>query len=128
MAAYSAALLAEVEDPVAAIDYLLTRLIEYTQSSHYCGGAPLAAVALETAASNERLRQTCEQAYTDLRQPYVDKLLAGGYPPARAETLATLILSAIEGAVILSRTQRSPQPLEAIRTEVRALLTHARQP
>lgn len=126
MAAYSAALLDQAEDPIAAIDSLLAALVEYTQSSHYCGGAPLAAVALEMAAVSDRLRHACEQAYAALRQPYVDKLVSGGYAPERAASLATLILAAIEGAVILSRTQQSPAPLVAVRNEVRLLLECAR--
>src|SRR5215218_8532269 len=77
MSAYSAQVLAAVDNPVAAIDYFLRHLIAYTQGSDYCGGAPLAAVALETSASSERLQQACAAAYADLQQPFYDKLVGG---------------------------------------------------
>jgi TetR/AcrR family transcriptional repressor of lmrAB and yxaGH operons len=125
MSTYSTQLLAEVEDPVAAIDHFLRHLIAYTQGSHYCGGAPLAAVALETAASSERLQHTCAAAYADLRRPFYDKLVGGGYAPERAESLATLIVAVLEGGVILSRAQQSSAPLEQVRREVVEVLACA---
>jgi TetR/AcrR family transcriptional repressor of lmrAB and yxaGH operons len=122
MAAFTGRLLGEVEDPAAAVDHFLQHLIAYTQGSGYCGGAPLAAVALETAGSSERLRAACAGAYADLRRPFVERLLAGGYPPQRAEALGTLIVAALEGGVILSRAQQSAEPLEQVRGEIARLL------
>ena len=122
MSAYSAQLLAEVDDPVAAVDNFLRHLIAYTQGSHYCGGAPLAAVALETSATSERLQQACAAAYADLRRPFYDKLVCGGFTPERAQSLATLIVALLEGGVILSRAQQSSVPLEQVRREAVELL------
>lgn len=127
MSTYSAQLLAEVEDPGGAIDHFLRHLIAYTQGSHYCGGAPLAAVALETAGSSERLQQTCAAAYAELCRPFYDKLVAGGYACERAESLSTLIVALLEGGVILSRAQQSSAPLEQVRRGVVELLAGAQR-
>jgi TetR/AcrR family transcriptional repressor of lmrAB and yxaGH operons len=122
MAAFTARLLGEVEDPAAAVDHFLQHLIAYTQGSSYCAGAPLAAVALETAGSSERLRAACAGAYANLRQPFVERLLGGGYAPKQAEALGTLIVAALEGGVILSRAQQRAEPLEQVRGEIARLM------
>lgn len=119
---FTAHLLSEVADPVEAIDRVLADMIEHFSASHYCGGAPLAAVALETAAHSARLRTTCAAAYNELTTVFAAKLAAGGYPEARAARLATVIVAGIEGAVILSRTQQSVAPLAALREELSTLL------
>jgi hypothetical protein len=43
-------------------------------------------------------------------------------PTERAEELATLIMSAIEGAVVMARATRDVKPLEHIHRQLRALL------
>ena len=125
MVAHTAQLLDQHADPVDAVDCVLAGLAEHFSASHFCGGAPLAAVALETAASSERLRQTCDAAYTAMCEQFRGKLQAGGYAAPQADALATAIVACIEGAIILSRTQRSPAPLEAVRALLRTLLTCA---
>jgi TetR/AcrR family transcriptional regulator, lmrAB and yxaGH operons repressor len=127
MAGHATAALASVEDPIAAVLAFLDGLIEYTRGHAYCGGAPLAAVALETAASNDRLREACRLAYEDLRRPFVARLLAGGFSPDRAESLATTINAGVEGAMIMSRTQQTTLPLEQLRRELEVLLNCARK-
>jgi len=120
---FTAAMLSEAADPVAAVDRVLAGLIEHLSASRYCGGAPLAAVALETAANNSRLRATCATAYTELIAVFETKLTAGGFPAARAARLAAVIVAGIEGAVILSRTQQSVAPFTQLREELHILLT-----
>jgi TetR/AcrR family transcriptional repressor of lmrAB and yxaGH operons len=119
---FTVQLLNEDADPVAAVDRVLAALIELFSASQYCGGAPLAAVALETAAHSPRLRTTCAAAYNEMIDAFAAKLRAGGYPPARSARLATVIVAGIEGAVILSRTQQSTAPLALLREELGVLL------
>lgn len=119
---FTASVLGAIADPVAAVDGVLAGLIEHFSASHYCGGAPLAAVALETAAHSERLRTTCAVAYNELIAVFAAKLVEGGYMEARATRLATVIVAGIEGAVILSRTQQSLAPLISLREELSVLL------
>lgn len=119
---FAASLLSEVVDPIAAVDRVLASLIEHLSASQYCGGAPLAAVALETAARSPRLRETCAAAYCDLIGVFEAKLSAGGFSATRAARLATVIVAGIEGAVVLSRTQQSVAPLSELREELHILL------
>ncbi|MFO7635584.1 MAG: TetR/AcrR family transcriptional regulator [Caldilinea sp.] len=123
MQAHTAAILSEVAAAVEAVDRVLEGMVEHFGASHFCGGAPLAAVALETSACSERLRTSCAQAYGGLSVEFEQKLIAGGFAPERARRLATIIVASIEGAIILCRTQQSAEPLALVRQELRVLLT-----
>lgn len=127
MADFIGEALAAHDDAQAAILGFFDRAVEYIEGSGFCGGAPMAAVALETAGSSERLRAACADAYAALVRVFAAKLEAGGYAPARAHSLATLINAAIEGAMILSRAQRSAAPLALARAEIEALLECTRR-
>jgi TetR/AcrR family transcriptional repressor of lmrAB and yxaGH operons len=82
----------------------------------------MAAVALETSNHSERLRQACADGYERMQKLFEDKLLAGGFPLARAHTLAVTILAALEGGVILSRAEQNAQPLRLVAEEMKHLL------
>jgi hypothetical protein len=43
----------------------------------------------------------------------------------RARSIATLVIAAIEGAVVLSRAQRSSEPLERVSAELERTLSEA---
>jgi hypothetical protein len=47
-----------------------------------------------------------------------DGLRREGIKPANARQMATMIVSSLEGAVVLSRAQRSIQPLEQVLRQV----------
>jgi hypothetical protein len=49
-------------------------------------------------------------------------LCAGGFAAPRAERLATLVVSALEGAIILCRAQRDLGPLDDVLAEITPLL------
>lgn len=126
MRRFASTILSEIEDAVEAVDQVVERLIEFFSVSEHCGGAPLAAVALETSASSTRLRTTCADAYKGLIDAFAQKLTQAGYPLQQAQALATTVVASIEGAVILSRTQQSTSPMEQVRAALRTLLTQAR--
>jgi TetR/AcrR family transcriptional regulator, lmrAB and yxaGH operons repressor len=52
-------------------------------------------------------------------------LIESGIENGRAQRLASLVIAAIEGAVILSRTQRATQPLHDAAAELELLLRDA---
>jgi hypothetical protein len=53
-------------------------------------------------------------------------LLTSGVPAARATTLASLILSTIEGVVVVSLAQRSAEPMELAAAELLRIVEAAR--
>lgn len=51
-----------------------------------------------------------------------DELLRMDVPPSRARSLATLVISALEGAIMLARIRRDTGRLDAVVTELSPLL------
>lgn len=122
LAANSRMVLSQAGTPADALRRFFDGLIAYFASANFCGGAPLAAVALETAGSSERLRQACADAYDLLLAPFAEALEAGGFAPARARSFSMLINAAIEGGVVLARSQQSTEPLRQVRDELLRLV------
>jgi TetR/AcrR family transcriptional repressor of lmrAB and yxaGH operons len=97
-------------------------LSHYVPASGYRAGGPITTVALETAANNDRLRQVCDAVYISWQTAFAEKLLENGFSQGQSERLASLIIAAIEGGILLSRTSRSPKPLENIADELLPLI------
>ena len=107
---------------IEAIYRFVLSLADHAESEQCAAGAPIAAVALETATTSERLQQACQAAYRLQQLPFEERLLADGFAPERAYALAVTIIAALEGGFILSRTEHTSQPLRIIAEEIRRLL------
>lgn len=74
-------------------------------------GCPVSVVTLEMGAESERLQQACASAFESWIAPTAALLEADGFGAKESRPLATVVVSMIEGAVIVSRATRSVQPL-----------------
>jgi len=92
------------------------------RESDWQRGCPLATVTLEAAALSEPIRQVCDTSFDEWRAIFASELVAEGVDPDRAKSLATTMLSAIEGALILCRAARDAAPLGSVTDELLALL------
>ena len=90
-----------------AIEALATIVSE----SNFRLGCPVSVVTLEMGAESERLRQACAAAFEAWIAPTSALLEASGVDAKEARSLATVVVSTIEGAVIVSRAMQSTQPL-----------------
>jgi TetR/AcrR family transcriptional repressor of lmrAB and yxaGH operons len=102
------------DEPGAAIravcDALATSLVE----SDYHRGCPLATAALEAAASSDAIQEVCASHFSGWHALLEARLSQLGVSEAMRPALATLILSAVEGAQLLARAHRSPEPLRQV--------------
>ncbi len=106
--------LATIDDPIVAIQSFIRMVAYHVEASGFRSGGPLMIVAMETAISSECLNSVCREAYDLLLHAFQEKLQSGGYAEAQAIQLATFIISAIEGGIILSRTNHSGDPLRTV--------------
>jgi TetR/AcrR family transcriptional regulator, lmrAB and yxaGH operons repressor len=111
-----------VGDAVSAFALVLAQEL---QTSSFRKGCPVAMVAMETAGTSDRLRQTCEQIYAAWSALVEQRLIAAGISRDAARAWATLIWAAVEGALLLSRTYQSAFPLETIAAQLKQLLNQA---
>lgn len=103
--------LAAIADPAEALQAFCEQVAENVERSGFRAGGPLTSVAAETATTSERLNQACRAAYAGMRQAFEEKLLTGGISQEQAGALAGFVLAAMEGAILLSRTAHSGDPL-----------------
>lgn len=101
------------ESVAAAARAAIVALAAVVRESDYTLGCPVSVVTLEMGAESERLRGACASAFERWIAPTSTLLEHGGLPSAEARALATVIISMIEGSVIVARATRSTQPLEA---------------
>lgn len=91
----------------------------------YEGGCPLVAAAADVSATSDGIRTVLQRAFQGWLEPMAAALVRTGVPQERAGTLATMIISALEGAIILSRISRDTGPLDAVEAELGPLLDAA---
>lgn len=109
-----------------SIQSFLEGIAHNVELSGFTAGGPLAIVASETATTHENLNMVCRSAYSELISAFEDKFLASGCSPEEASSLAWMVTSTIEGAIILSRTFHSGDPLRRAGSELARLVKSAR--
>ena len=120
VSARMAGVLASTPDPASAIDGVLAVLGDHLVASDYREGCPVATVALDAAAQSDAIRAACAGVYDSWEGLVAEHLRAAGV--ADAESLATLLVAAVEGALLLARTRRSVAPLRTVGAHLHALL------
>ncbi len=88
-------------------------------------GCPLVATVADTAATSDTLREAVGKAFDGWQRPVATALEQLGVPPSRSAALAVLMLSTLEGAIVLARAHRDIAPLETVVEELRPLLDGA---
>ena len=112
-------------DPAAVFDAFLASWREALRASDYRAGCPVLAVAIESRDGTTTLVDTARATFDEWREALGEMLRRGGASPARARRLATLVVAAVEGAVVLSRAERTLKPLDEVGRELRGLLISA---
>jgi len=97
---------------------------EFTTAG-FDGGCPLVATVADTAATSESLREIVSKAFEGWQRPVAETLVGMGVPPVRSESLAVLMISALEGAIVLARAHLDVGPLDTVVEELRPLLDGA---
>lgn len=116
-----AATLDSSDDVGEALARLLDALAAGLEASGFADGCPIATVALETANDSEAMRTAADGAFESWLAALEARLCAAGLSADAAARRALLVLSAIEGALILARVRRDVSPLAAVRDELVSL-------
>ena len=107
-----AAIVAEGDDAAAGVHDFFWGAAATLVETDYEDACPIATVALEVASTNEPLRV----ATADVFESWIEGLTAfltvrGGIAGDRSRALAIEILAILEGAFVLSRALKSPEPM-----------------
>lgn len=112
------------EDPAAALDGFVGLWRGVLEESDFEAGCPIVAAALEGDRS-PGARAAAAAAFREWRRLLADAFAGAGLPAAEADSLATLFIAAIEGAIVLARAQRSIEPLTKVAAELRTFAESA---
>lgn len=79
----------------------------------YIDPSPIGTVALEMASTSEPLRQATADVFESWIGYSAARLEAAGADPKRSRELAIAVVALLQGAFVLGRALRSPEPVEA---------------
>jgi TetR/AcrR family transcriptional regulator, lmrAB and yxaGH operons repressor len=102
-------------DAAGAVGAVVDHLGRELAASDFRSGCPLATVALDAAGESPVIAEACAAGYRSWQEALAALFGAHGVPAPRREELATVVLAAIEGGLLLARTGRDLAPLRAVR-------------
>src|SRR6516162_4711168 len=109
-------------DPASLVRALAQILASRFERSGYQNGCAIATMVLELAPGDEEFSAAFDAVFARWRAALVTRFEPLGLAPGRAKVLADLTMSALEGALVLSRAARSTEPFT---TTTEALISGA---
>jgi AcrR family transcriptional regulator len=92
------------------------------ERSDFSEGCPIATTALETSAQSEALGAATRGAFKKWELEITRGLFRFGMTSGEADLVATMVLSQLEGALLLARTYRSLEPIRRAEQAVKLLV------
>lgn len=122
--------LAELPEPTPSglFAAMVRQWTEEFRTAGFVSGCPVAAATVDCAESVESTRTAAAAAFARWTRPVAEALTDLGVPRDRSEPLATLMISALEGALLIARTERDVRALTTVSNELGPLLDAARTP
>jgi TetR/AcrR family transcriptional repressor of lmrAB and yxaGH operons len=102
-------------DAATAIALVIDALADELVATGFRSGCPLASVALDASSQSEPIAAACGEGYRSWRDAIAALLHRHGVAEEPAAALATVTLAAIEGGLLLARTDRDVRPLRQVR-------------
>jgi TetR/AcrR family transcriptional regulator, lmrAB and yxaGH operons repressor len=96
-----------------AIDAVIAPWRQLLLDSDFTLGCPIAATVVD-ASGNDQLREKARALLAQWQDSVRDALIRFGNPKSTADEHASVLLAALEGALILARAQHSIQPLDTV--------------
>ncbi len=105
------------------VDALIRGLARWAEESDYTEGCPIVSLTLETSATPSPLRNACRDSYRSWRERVANGLRACGMGTTAATDSASAVVSAINGAMVVARAERSTRPFRDLAGVLRAAFT-----
>ncbi|MGW7212911.1 TetR/AcrR family transcriptional regulator [Streptomyces collinus] len=95
------------------------------ETAGFAGGCPVAAAMVDCAESVPSTRKAASAAFATWTGAVAQALTEMGVPGERAGALATLMISSLEGAILLARAERDVRALTTVARELGPVLDAA---
>lgn len=112
-------------DPGSLVRALAQIMAGRLERSGYQSGCAIATMVLELAPRDEEFSAAFDAVFARWRAALVARFEPLGIAPGRAAVLADLTISALEGALVLSRAARSTEPFDATIEALISAIDHA---
>jgi TetR/AcrR family transcriptional repressor of lmrAB and yxaGH operons len=114
-------------DAVTAVRRFVAVYAKEMRASDFHHGCPIATVALEAATTSPAIRDVCAEVFGAWEDLLAARLERDGFARREARTYAVIILSLLEGAMILCRARQTTTPLRDVEEHLAASLAAARR-
>ena len=94
------------------IEAVIGRIRDELIASNYREGCAMAPIVIESMPASDQLSDTTRRGFQDMIATLAARLTEKNVPASRATQLATHAWNSVEGALILSRVLRSPEPFD----------------
>ncbi|MGH1563165.1 TetR/AcrR family transcriptional regulator [Mumia sp. DW29H23] len=118
-------LLRESDSALDALDAFVASWRRLLESTGYHASCPVLAVAAEEPALGDDGEPVSTPAFARWHRLIAATLEKDGIAADEARGLAWTVLASVEGAVVLSRSQRSAEPLDAVAAHLRSVVAAA---
>lgn len=112
-------------NPAAAVRAYFDAAADALRESDFVFGCPVAPIVLDLDDPRSELAELCRKTIARWQKMLRDAFAEAGIPTARAGSLATLTVSALEGALLIARTERDTAPIAVVAREVGTLIEAA---
>jgi TetR/AcrR family transcriptional regulator, lmrAB and yxaGH operons repressor len=109
-------------DVRSGLGSLLRMFARQLETTSFQLGCPVATVALEAASAAPGLRRACDDVFASWEGYLAERLRQESPRRAQPERLARSLLAILEGALLLSKTRASTEPLRDAELSLDALL------
>jgi AcrR family transcriptional regulator len=111
--------------PGALFAAIVEQWREDLRANGFDTGCPVVASVADCASDNPTVRRGAAEAFAGWTEALADALRTMHVPYKRAESLAMVMISTLEGAILMARAERDLRPLEVAAQELRPLLDAA---
>ncbi|WP_346773112.1 TetR/AcrR family transcriptional regulator [Rhodococcoides fascians] len=99
--------------------------IEILVESDFEAGCPVVSLAVGGASDDKDLQPSITGIFARWHRALTTAMVNDGIDEPRSIRLSTMVIAAVEGAVILCRTHRSAAPIDEVIAELEVLITTA---
>jgi TetR/AcrR family transcriptional repressor of lmrAB and yxaGH operons len=112
------------DDPGTLVRALAQIFASRLERSGYQSGCPIATMVLELAPGDQEFSAGFDRVFARWRAALVERFESLGVAPGRGAVLADLTMSALEGALVLSRAARSTEPFKTTTEALISAINH----
>jgi TetR/AcrR family transcriptional repressor of lmrAB and yxaGH operons len=119
--------LESTDDAAEAIGRVIDFIAADLRHSDYQHGCPVGSVAVDVASTSEPIRTACREIFDEWQATIARRLEKSGWDEQAASDDALVVVSLLEGALVLARSRRDTAPFDAVARHVRVTLTARRR-